>query len=1046
MTIPLRILILEDRPSDAELILAQLKKEGFNLASQRVDTRADFLAALSAPFDLLLADHSLPGFSGLDAIRLLKERGLDIPAILISGAIGEDEAVMAIKEGAHDYLLKRKLTRLGSAVRNALEEKRLRDGERAAMQALRESETRFRSLVENSSDEISIIAADGALLYESPSANPTLGYRTGEFLGKSLFQLIHPDDLERVQGQFAQLVGNPDFHPREQFRMLHRDGTWRWIEAVGTNLLNEPSVRGIVVNYHDVTERKRAEEELETYARQQAALFRLSSDLAAVLEEAEVCQTIVRALHATLGYDYLGLFLVDKSNGERVLRAKMGWPSAPANWRIPPGQGVSEYAVLSGQLHYTPDVRRDPRYIPGQGTGAEVDAPIKIGDQVVGVLIAESNQPDAFDQQDFEVLTAAANQTSLALQRAREHQAVKEAEVLYRNLFNTVPVGIYQTTLEGRWLAANPMLALTLGYGSPEELMEDMADLNRQFYVEPGRRAEFIHLIREQGRVLDFESQGYRKDGSVMRVSERAQGIHDATGQLIGFEGTTVDITERKRAEEAQRQAEARFRNIVERLPGIAYIAEFGESGAWHYVSQQIEHILGFSPEEWTAQPDLWIRQMHPDDREKVIAEETEDWKKGVSSPEAPEYRLFARDGSTIWVRDEAHLILDDSGQPMLWQGVMYDITERKRAEEQIQRQLERLTALREIDRFIASSFDSRLTLNFLVSQVTANLRVDAAAVLLLDPHTNILAYAAGYGFRRDGITALRLRLGEDYAGEVALKRRPVSIPNLAMAERSSTKAELIAGENFVAFHAVPLVAKGVVKGVLEIFHRAPLHPDAEWLDFLETLAGQAAIAIDNSDLFASLQYSNVELFQAYDATIEGWSRAMDLRDKETEGHTQRVTEMTFTLAKAMGIRDENLVHIRRGALLHDIGKMGVPDYILFKADKLSDEEWEAMRRHPAYAYEMLSSIAYLKPALDIPYCHHEKWDGTGYPRGLKGEEIPLAARIFAVADVWDALTSDRPYRKAWARKKVIQYIEEQNGKHFDPHVVEVFLRLIGNE
>ncbi len=183
-----------------------------------------------------------------------------------------------------------------------------------------------------------------------------------------------------------------------------------------------------------------------------------------------------------------------------------------------------------------------------------------------------------------------------------------------------------------------------------------------------------------------------------------------------------------------------------------------------------------------------------------------------------------------------------------------------------------------------------------------------------------------------------------------------------------------------------------------------------------------------------------MELALAYDATIEGWSHALDLRDKETEGHTLRVTEMAMELARAMGVGDEELIHIRRGALLHDIGKMGVPDSILLKPDKLSDEEWVVMRKHPRFAYEMLVPIDYLKPAIDIPYCHHEKWDGTGYPRGLKGEQIPLAARLFAIVDVWDALRSDRTYRKGWTEEETLKYIRSLSGTHFDPKVVEMFL------
>jgi len=197
------------------------------------------------------------------------------------------------------------------------------------------------------------------------------------------------------------------------------------------------------------------------------------------------------------------------------------------------------------------------------------------------------------------------------------------------------------------------------------------------------------------------------------------------------------------------------------------------------------------------------------------------------------------------------------------------------------------------------------------------------------------------------------------------------------------------------------------------------------------------------NQMAASLEKRQQELIEAYDATIEGWSRALDLRDKETEGHTLRVTEMTVKLARAAGMSEEEIQHVRRGALLHDIGKMGIPDQILLKPDKLTEEEWIIMRKHPVYAFELLSPIAYLRPALDIPYCHHEKWDGSGYPRGLKGEQIPLAARLFTVVDVWDALLSDRPYRQRWPREKAIEYIKSQSGKHFDPKAVELFLSLI---
>jgi putative nucleotidyltransferase with HDIG domain len=365
---------------------------------------------------------------------------------------------------------------------------------------------------------------------------------------------------------------------------------------------------------------------------------------------------------------------------------------------------------------------------------------------------------------------------------------------------------------------------------------------------------------------------------------------------------------------------------------------------------------------------------------------------------------------------------------------------------EQTQRRLQHITALRAIDMAITSSLDLRVTLNFFLDQVTIRLGIHAASVLLLDPRTQVLQFTAGRGFHTQVLNHTKLRLGEGVAGRAALERRLISIPDLTKSSEGFRRAPLLTEEGFISYFAAPLMAKGQVKGVLEIFHRAPLEPDNEWLEFLDTLAVQAAIAIDNAALFEGLQRSNLELAMAYDATIEGWSRALDMRDRETEGHTIRVTDMTLHLARMMGVGEEELVHVRRGALLHDIGKMGIPDNILLKPGPLTDEEWVIMRRHPEYAYEMLSLVNYLRPALPIPYCHHEKWDGTGYPRGLREEAIPLAARLFAVVDVWDALRSERPYRKAWPDDKVRAHLAEQSGKHFDPQILALFLKILDQE
>ena len=371
------------------------------------------------------------------------------------------------------------------------------------------------------------------------------------------------------------------------------------------------------------------------------------------------------------------------------------------------------------------------------------------------------------------------------------------------------------------------------------------------------------------------------------------------------------------------------------------------------------------------------------------------------------------------------------------------DITKYKQSEEKIKIQLEQLAALRAIDLAITSGADLSQTLSGILDHVQKYLAIDAASVLLLNPHNQYLEFAAGVGFKTSAMQHTHLSIGEGLAGQAVQKRRIVHVPNLRSRKTGPLRSSDFNKEKFIAYYAVPLVAKGQALGVLEIFHRSEHSADQDWMNFLNTMADQAAIAIDNAVMFKDLQYSNLELAQAYDKTIDGWSRALDLRDKETENHTRRVTELTLRLARRFGIPDAELIHIRRGATLHDIGKVAMPDSILFKPALLTADEWIIMRRHPLIAAEIIKPISYLAPALPIPRFHHEKWDGSGYPDGLSGDSIPLAARLFTLADVYDALTSDRPYRRAWSHADTLDYIRIKSGIFFDPRIVPIFLHMM---
>ncbi|MBN2547589.1 MAG: response regulator [Anaerolineales bacterium] len=493
------------------------------------------------------------------------------------------------------------------------------------------------------------------------------------------------------------------------------------------------------------------------------------------------------------------------------------------------------------------------------------------------------------------------------------------------------------------------------------------------------------------------------------------------------------------REQAALRLSEERYRRLAENAPDIIYRIRLKPKVGVEYVSPAITIITGYAPEEFSANIRLLLQLLHLD--EKSLVQELLDEK--LSADEPLLLSLARKDGDQVWIEARNVLIYDQAGEVIAVEGIARDMTDHRRAEENIQRQLQRLNALRLVDTAINASLDLRMTLSVLLEHVSGQLGVHAADVLLFRPATQTLDYSAGMGFLSRQVENLRLPLGESFAGQVVLQRRTICVSNRAAWNESSGFSELLDVEGFAAYFGTPLIAKDQVKGVLEVYHRQPLNPDPEWLNFFETLAGQAAIAIDNAEMFENLGLANLELTLAYDHTLEGWVRALDLRDRETQGHTQRVTEITLRLASMMGADGSELIHIRRGALLHDIGKMGIPDSILLKPGPLTDEEWVQMRKHPVYAQELLAPISYLEPAIEIPYCHHERWDGAGYPQGLAGEDIPLAARIFAVVDVWDALASDRPYRKKWEHEKIIAYIQENSGTHFDPRVVERFLDFV---
>ena len=669
--------------------------------------------------------------------------------------------------------------------------------------------------------------------------------------------------------------------------------------------------------------------------------------------------------------------------------------------------------------------------------------------------------------------------------RLRSEQTLRESQRQLSSLMGNLPGIAYRCANDADWtmeFISQGCLALT-GY-APEMLVGN-AQLAFNEIIHPDDRKMIWDEIQQSIIKQTFYQFNYRintASGDTKWVWEQGQAVLDQKGEVVALEGLITDISDRKAAEVQVLNQLATITALYEAATSLAAdmdletlaqqvahhcVESFGvklarlgmgdeQSGLNHLAS----YHQGGTPDE---QLELWRKPGYgetPSQRARKLAEAVivenmqdkavpENWRQAalqggyVTSASVPFISRGHAVGSMSLFSDQPGFFDPEKMDFFIaYARIAAVALDNANLLQEAQNRLQRVQALRNIDTAINANFDLQMTLNLVVEETTQQLGVDAADILLFDNGTFTLEYYVGRGFRKTKFPNYTLKPGEGLPGRTVLEQRTVFLTDFSDIKHPGEQV-LLRIEDFKNYCSAPLMVKGKLVGVLEVFHRAEINYNDEWSNFMEVLAAQAATAVDNAHLFSDLQRSNMDLRLAYDATIEGWSRAMDLRDKETEGHTQRVTQITVRMARAMGLRDDEVAQARRGSLLHDIGKMGVPDHILLKPGALTPEERLIIEKHPLYAKDMLDPIEYLHDAMDIPYGHHERWDGSGYPRGLKGEQIPLVARIFAVIDVWDALVSDRPYRAAWPPKKVVAYIQENAGKLFDPRVVDVFLKMV---
>ena len=448
-------------------------------------------------------------------------------------------------------------------------------------------------------------------------------------------------------------------------------------------------------------------------------------------------------------------------------------------------------------------------------------------------------------------------------------------------------------------------------------------------------------------------------------------------------------------------------------------------------LSLKSEDIIGKNCSEVFASPDLanWIEKTVSRTPDKKVENF---YEADLETSSATLHVRWALSNLTSWRGEHDYFVLT---------GV--DITQLVESERSATHRLANIRALHEIDMAVSYHLELEKMLDVFLERLISRLGVDGADVFLIDEERSVLRFAHGKGIVTGEMDFRELPMEGTIPSSVASSGKPYSGPLDTSSNPECPRLKNLIDMKVKDYHAVPLETRGKILGVLETFDMMQIHRDSEWNDFLQMLAAQASLAIDVALMIDNLKDSNRKIAEAYDQTLEVLVGTLEMRDMNTKKHSRRVADLTVWLAEKMGASEEEIENMYRGALLHDIGKISIPDSVLLKEGPLSEDEWKVMKTHPTTAYEVLSQVEYLRPSLDIPYCHHERWDGSGYPRGLKGEEIPLAARIFAVVDVYDALTSDRPYRKAWSKEKTVEYLLENSGKLFDPAVIEKFLEIL---
>ncbi|HEY1308634.1 MAG TPA: HD domain-containing phosphohydrolase [Vicinamibacterales bacterium] len=563
-----------------------------------------------------------------------------------------------------------------------------------------------------------------------------------------------------------------------------------------------------------------------------------------------------------------------------------------------------------------------------------------------------------------------------------------------------------------------------LGYTADELVGQPVATLVPERY----RAGHVTHAARYHEapwtRRLGTESgiRARHRVGHTVHVD--IQLSSHAFGDAIHTLCVIRDLTAQKALEARLSTSEEQYRHLVEHASDVFYRIAVDDDplqGTMTYVSPQAETLTGYPADMFMRDQRLWMQLVHPGDLSVLAADTQAILNSGSAGTR--EYRIRHRsDGHYTWVEDRVVPQYDEAGALVGYQGTARDITERWWLHHQLRTIVTLGAALRDRrgrQEIVTSLLDALPPL-FEANGVAFVSRDAAQDTVTFELARHALASWSGRSLPT--IEAVSERVIASGSAFVANSART----NPRLSQELPPEVQ--------AYASVPVRAGEETVGALVVTKSSPFIKRE--LTVLEAVGELAAIALQRQQLYEQVQRKAMDLEEAYESTIAGWARALDMRDRITNGHTQRVTEMALRLARVLDVPADQLAHLRRGGMLHDIGKMAIPDAILQKRGPLTTEERAIMEKHAEYAGELLGPIEFLRPALDVPLSHHEWWDGTGYPRGLKGDEIPLLARIFAVADVYDAITSERPYAPAEPHEAAMAFITKHSGSQFDPAVV----------